>query len=278
MRDNGPVTRTLAPSLLMALLAASPATATALGRDPGQGQVRLVSSTFVGTGAYDDDGLRTDADPLRVQTMLTDVELGVAPRLTLSAQVPWHLVSVVDAGGLVQRAGAGDLTVGGQLRLTDEGPVALAARLDVKLPLYQGAPTVRGRAPDGGPALGDGQVDVTAVALLGGRLPFAGFLDLAVGYRLRTDDVTDAVVGGGKVGVRALGRRFLLALRFDTVVTIDRAPLGHEALGRGSAALGPWVAVRVVDRLHLELGAAWVGRGRNAPGGVELAWGLWLPF
>ncbi len=274
----GAVTRTLLLSLVLALLCGGPALATALGRDPGEGQVRLVSSTFVGTGAYDDEGLRAAADPLRVQTLLTDVELGVAPRLTLRAQLPWHLVSVVDAAGLAQRAGAGDVILGGQLRLTEVAPVALAARLDVKVPLSHGPPTVRGRAPDGGPALGDGQVDVTAVALLGGRLPFSGFLDLEVGYRLRTGDVTDAVVGGGKVGVRALGRRLLVALRLDTVVTLDRAPDRPEALGAGSAALGPWVAVRVVDRLHLEMGAAWVGRGRNAPGGVELSWGLWLPF
>lgn len=272
------VTTLVAALFATLLLSAGPATASALGRDPGEGQVRMLSRTLVGLWAYDDEGLRHDADPLRVGALVTDVELGVAPRLTLRAQLPWLVVSTVDAGGLAQQSGAGDLTLGGQLRLTEEGPVALAARLDAKLPLSQGAPTVRGRAQDGGPALGDGQVDLTALALLGGRLPFAGFLDLEVGYRLRTGAITDAVVGGGRLGVRALGRRLLVALRFDTVVTLDPAPERHEALGAGTAALGPWVAVRVVDRLHLEVGAAWVGRGRNAPGGVELSWGLWLPF
>lgn len=260
------------------LLAAAPAAATALGREPGAGQLRLIATTFVGLSAYDDDGMRVDADPLRAASLTTDLELGVAPRLTLRANLPWVIASTVDAGGLEQLSGAGDLTLGGQLRLTEDGPVALSARLDLKAPLYQGGPTVRGRSPLGGPALGDGQIDVTALMLLGGRLPFSGFIDIESGYRLRAGDVTDAVVGGVRVGVRALERRFLLALRFDTVVTLDPDPLRQERLGRGSASLGPWVAVRLVDTLHLEVGAAWVGRGRNAPGGAELSFGLWLPF
>lgn len=261
-----------------AALGAAPARATALGREPGAGQLRLVSTTFVGLWAYDDEGNNVDADPLRAASVVTDLELGVAPRLTLRAHLPWTMAAVVNAGGLEQLAGPGDLTLGGQLRLTEEGPVALSARLDVKAPLYQGAPTVRGRSPVGGAALGDGQLDVTGLVLLGGRLPFSGFLDLEAGYRLRTGDVTDAVVGGGRVGIRLLERRFLVALRFDTVVTLDADPLRQERLGRGIAALGPWLAVRLVDALHLELGASWVGRGRNAPGGIELSSGLWLPF
>ena len=270
---------TLAAITLAAItLTAAPVRATALGREVGAGQVRLLSTTLVGLWAYDDDGQRADADPLRAQSFSTDLELGVAPRLTLRAKLPWVISSTADASGVQQRSGIGDVTIGGQLRLTETGPVALSARLDVKAPFYSGPPTVRGRSPSGGPALGDGQVDVTALALLGGRLPFSGFVDLELGYRLRAGDVTDAVVGGGRLGVRALERRLLLALRLDTVVTFDPAAGSAERLGRGGATLGPWVALRVVDALHLEMGAYYVGRGRNAPGGAELTFGLWLPF
>lgn len=265
-------------SIVLSVLTAAPAAATALGREPGSGHVRMLSTTLVGLWAYDDAGLRADADPLRAQSFSTEIELGVAPRLTLRAHLPWMIASTVDAAGLEQLSGVGDVLLGGQLRLTDEGPIAFSARLDVKLPFYEGAPTVRGRAASGGPALGDGQVDATALALLGGRLPFSGFLDLEVGYRLRTGDVTDAVVGGGRVGVRLLERRLLVALRFDTVVTLDPTDDRPEHLGRGGATLGPWVAVRVANALHLEMGASYVGRGRNAPGGAELSAGLWLPF
>lgn len=268
----------LACLIVLATLAAGPAAATALGREPGSGQIRMLSTTFVGLSAYDDDGLRADADPLRAQTFSTEVELGVAPRLTLRAYFPWVIASTVDAAGLEQLSGLGDVVLGGQLRLTEEGDVGASARLDVKLPGYEGAPTVRGRAAHGGPALGDGQVDVTALLLLGGRLPFSGFLDLEAGYRLRTGDVTDAAVGGGRVGVRLLQRRLLVALRFDTVVTLDPPPPRVEHVGRSAATVGPWVAVRVANALHLEMGAYYVGRGRNAPGGVELSAGLWLPF
>lgn len=264
--------------LCAGLLAAPSARATALGREPGGGQVRLLSTTLVGLWAYDDEGLRADADPLRVQSFSTEVELGVARRLTLRAHLPWVIASTADQAGLEQLSSIGDVTLGGQLRLTDEGPVALSARLDVKVPAYEGKPTVRGRAAEGGPALGDGQVDATALLLLGGRLPFAGFLDVEAGYRLRTGEVTDAVVGGGRVGVRVLERRLLVALRFDTVVSLDPPEDRAERLGQGGATLGPWVAVRVVNALHVEMGAYYVGRGRNAPGGVQLSAGLWLPF
>lgn len=264
--------------LCACLLAAPSSRATALGREPGSGQVRLLSTTFVGLWAYDDEGLRAEADPLRQQSFATEVELGVARRLTLRAHLPWVIASTVDAAGLEQLSSVGDITLGGQLRFTDEGPVAVAARLDLKLPAYEGSPTIRGRSAAGGPAIGDGQVDATGLLLLGGRLPFSGFLDVEVGYRLRTGEITDAVVGGGRVGVRVLERRLLVALRFDTVVSLDPPEDRAERLGQGGATFGPWVAVRVVNALHVEMGAYYVGRGRNAPGGVQLGAGLWLPF
>lgn len=248
-------------------------------RDPGDGVVRLRSTTFLAGWTYDDEGRRTSDGGFVTETVSLHVEAGVAPRLTLTAEVPF--VWVPERG----LPSPGDAVLGGMVALlAPDAPVDLAVALDVKLPLYPGAPSIRGRASDGLPAIGDGQVDTTASVVLVGPLPLGGAIDLYAGYRLRTGGVTDAVVGGGRAGVWLFDKRLFVSALLDTVVTFDPASglakdaTPDEIMGRGYAAGGARVSVRLVERTFLEMTALYVGRGQNAAGGAELGVGVSAAF
>ncbi len=237
-----------------------------LPHSPGDGVVRLRSDTFAAGWAYDDDGNLVDDPGFTTETVSASAEVGVAPHLTLDATLP--LVFVPEPSG-------GDFDVGGLFTLL-EAPIDLAVSLDVKAPLYEGVPSVRGRTPAGKPAVGDGQTDITTAAVLVARLPFDGAMDLYAGYRFRGGDVTDAVVGGGRVGIWAFDRRFFLSVLLDTVITFAARP--DEVTGRGYAAFGPKLSVRVIDRAFLDVSALYVGRGTNSAGGAALGFGASLQF
>jgi hypothetical protein len=268
--------RAPAASLLVFLLAAAPSAFAAppvSPRDEGDGAIHLRSSTFVAGWAYDDEGVPVDATGFAKETVAAEVEVGVAPRLTLGARLPFVWIPERDAPT------PGDVVLGGAISLLEpKSPVDLALSLDVKLPFYEAKPSVRGRNPvDGLPAIGDGQVDLDAAMVLVSSLPLGGAIQLWAGYRFRTGDVTDAIIGGGRAGLWLLDKRFFASLLLDSVVTLDPGD-DHEIVGAGSAAFGPRVSVRLVDKTFLEVTALYVGRGTNAPGGVDLGFGLSLAF
>ena len=241
----------------------------------GDGVVRLRSSTFLVGWAYDDSAVRVEDPPFTIETASLVVEAGVAPRLTLTASAPFVWIP-----GSPSTPTTGDAVLGGMIALLDAGPdpLSFALSLDLKLPLYEGKPTIRGRGIDGKPAVGDGQVDVTAGAVMVAPLPLGGAMDLYLGYRLRTGGISDAVVGGGRFGVWLLEKRFFVSVLLDTVITLVPDEFSEDVLGRGYAALGPRVSVRVVDKVFVDVGASYVGRGTNAPGGLELMFGVSAGF
>jgi hypothetical protein len=283
------------------LFAASSASAGAWVKPPGAGYAKLGSASFISDVAYDDDGVRVDTDPfvLRAETVYVYVEYGIGPRLMLVGYAPWvastnQLAS--DDGSLsFHTIGFGDAQLGLQFGILQDGPFVVAARADVKVPLYQGAPSVQGRsvaAVDGFPksagrfpALGDGQTDVTTSMAVGGSFPFDGFFTWETGYRLRTGDVSDAFVGGGTTGVFFLNRRLLPMWNLSFIYSLDvrkrddGVPL--ETLGKGYVSTGPACMIMLDDLtkgLALEVGAELVFRGRNAAGGVNLQSGISYGF
>lgn len=260
-------------------LLAVPVNAAPQPRDEGRGVVRLRSATFLAGWAYDDDGRKVDGNGFTTETVSVLVEAGVARRLTLTAALPFVWIP---ERGLPK---AGDAAVGGLVSLLEPGqPLELAFSLELKLPLYQASPSRLGRSDDGLPALGDGQFDGTAGFVFSAPLPIGGALDLYSGYRLRAGGVTDAVVGGGRAGLWLLDKRIFFSLLLDSVFTLDAAPaLGPdkespEIVGRGYAAFGPRIHIRIVERTFFELGALYVGRGRNSAGGVEIDAGVSAAF
>ncbi len=266
---------------------ASPSFATPHPRDVGDGVVRLRSTTFLSMWGYDDNAVRVDDADFTSETVALMLEAGLAPRLTLHTTLPFVLIPE----GATPTPSTGDAVVGGLLAILDDDiggdPLSLALSLDLKLPLYgEGAsPTIRGRASNGKPAVGDGQLDVTAGGVMVASLPFEGAIDMYLGYRMRTGSITDAVVGGGRIGMWFLDKRFFVSGTIDSVVTfipdVDArtgAVVGDDVIGRGFASVGARVSVRVVDRVFLDVGGAYVGRGTNAPGGVELLFGASAGF
>jgi hypothetical protein len=242
-------------------------------RDVGDGVVRLRSTTFLAGWGYDDDGVRVADPPFTAETVGLLVEAGVAPRLTLVGVLPFVWIPSAPA-----TPSTGDAVVGGMLALLEDDPLSVALSLELKVPLYAGAPAVRGRAVDGRPVVGDGQLDLTSGAVLTSTLPLGGAIDLYLGYRLRTGDITDAIVLGGRFGVWLVDKQLFLSLLLDTVTSLAPAQTSGEVVGRGHAAIGPRLSLRVVDRIFLDVGATYVGRGTNAPGGGELTLGLSAGF
>lgn len=280
--------RLFAIALALALATSLAAHAAPHPRDVGDGVVRLRSTTFLSMWGYDDNAVRVDDDDYTAETVALMLEAGIAPRLTVHTTLPF--VFIPDSA--TPTPSTGDAVVGGLLAILDDDiggdPLSLALSLDLKLPLYgdgASAPTIRGRALNGKPAIGDGQLDVTAGGVMVASLPFEGALELSLGYRMRTGGITDAVVGGGRIGMWFLDKRFFVSGIVDSVVTLvpdtdarTGKVIGDDVIGRGYASVGGRVSVRVVDRVFVDVGGAYVGRGTNAPGGVELVFGASAGF
>lgn len=286
---------------LGASLFTAPARAGAWVKPPGAGYAKVGLSSFVSDVAYDDDGVRLRTDPftLRAQTVYGYAEVGIGPRLMLVGYAPWvsSTNQLKTDGGILgfHTLGFGDALLGMQFGLVPDGPFVVAARADLKVPLYQGAPSVRGRSvvavpgfprsQGRFPALGDGQVDVTTSLLLGGAFPFDGYFSWETGYRLRTGNVSDAVVGGGSTGVFFWHHRLLPMWNLSFIYSLDVRKrddgVALETLGKGYVSTGPACMVlldELAEGLALEMGAEFVFRGRNAAGGANLQSGISYAF
>jgi hypothetical protein len=285
--------RLLTPWLLAsALLAAAGAHAGAWTKPAGGGYAKLGSATFVSDHGYDERGERVPADGflLRAQTLYGYGELGLTDDLTLVGFVPYVMATNQHATGVnFHTLSAGDAMVGLQLALFSYENIVTSTRVEVKVPLYRGAPSIRGRQTSRVPgyprtsayfpAVGDGQVDVTGFVAAGASLPWVnGFLTGELGYRVRTGDITDAVLGNGTLGFTVLGGFVLLMVNSQLIVTFPATDEIREVVGKGYWAVGPAAMVRVWDGLSLEVGADLITRGVNAAGGIQLLAGVSYVF
>jgi hypothetical protein len=257
----------------------------------GHGEAAIVVSGFSSRAVYDDDGVGI-IDPavdLRARSLVGTVRVGIGERLALQAGLPVVMATAVHPQGVVVVGGAGDATAGLTFALFADGPVQLALRGDVKVPLYAGQPAIQGRqpllrsatTPGVLPAIGDGQVDVTVGGVFFARFPFGGAFSWEQGYRLRTGGVTDGVVGRGRVTVPLLDGwlvpRWEHAFLFSFDPAVDADGVATEIVGRSLVETGPGFAVpldALWAGLRLEAGAAFLFRGRNAAGGVRLDVGV----
>ncbi len=260
------------------------------------GDASLVSSTFSGGVAYDDDAVGGKAPgTLRLQGLAAALRMGLAPGITAMASVPFVIARADESG--VTAIGLGDAMLGLQVGVYEDGPLAFAVRADVKVPLYVGAPSVRGRQPlradvdvdsrEAGPlpALGDGQLDVTVSGLFAATFPFGGFVTWETGYRARTGDVSDAVTGAGRFAVPVVDERFLASWNLLFVNSLDPAvddnDVATDVVGRGFVSTGPALELGLPEvraGLRLRVGSEFVFRGRNAAGGVNVMWGVACAF
>lgn len=296
----GPALRRIAASVVVVaavLWGAEPAAAGAWTKPAGGGYFKVGSSTFVSDFAYDDEGLATTSDAfvLRAQTAYAYLEYGLADRLTVVGFVPFVLATNQHVSGVnFHTLGLGDALVGAQFGIVQPGdfpgfPLVFSGRIDLKVPLYQGEPSVRGlsTAPVEGfprstrffPAIGDGQADLTGWLSASSPLPFIdAFANIDLGYRARTGPVTDAALVVVNAGWFVLGRVVLVQLTSQFLYTFD-VPEGERLiLGKGFWALGPSMSVYATDNLAIEVGADAVFLGRNAAGGIQVLAGVSYAF
>lgn len=273
------------------LCLSSAASAGPWNKPRGHGYAKLGSATFLSDHAYDNRGTELSSDPFRMtaETLYGYLEYGLIDDVMLVVYAPYVLSTNAHASGVsFHTLGFGDASVGIQVPLWDPHPVAIATRLDLKVPLYQGAPTVRGRQTRAipgyprtatyFPALGDGQVDLTAWLSAGASLPVAnGFAALEAGYRLRSGPITDALVLQGNAGVWLLPTCLLL-WNFGSVVSFPSPDEATVFVGKGYVSTGPALMWFVYEQLALEVGGDFVGFGVNSAGGVQAQVGVSYAF
>jgi hypothetical protein len=311
-RQTARVSCRLVPAIVLLLVVARAPAARAGDRweafdplvpPPGLGVVAVDVTAFASRLVFDDAGVAAPAPGFSTLAVEAQAQLGIGEGLALSAAVPWRAVGVVDEGAAPTTvAGVADARVG--LRLValtlDEvlppstaapstaladARAAASAQLNVvaeaKLPLVGRAASLSPWSP----RLGDGQVDLTVSGELAARLPLGGALSWRTGYRLRTDGVSDAVVGRGAISVDVLGGRLAPAALLDFVWSLDpatdRKGVAVEDVGAGAAALGAACRARVPELdpgLALDVGAALSSRGRHALTGLHLSLGVAYAF
>lgn len=275
-------------SLLVGALTSPAALAGAWSKPRGGAYAKFGSAAFTSGHAYDNRGRRVDSDTfaLRAETLYAYAELGLTEDVTLVAFAPWIAATNLHESGVrFHTLGFGDASLGAQVAVASWGPLRLGARVDGKVPLYRGAPSVQGRqsATVAGfarsaryfPALGDGQVDLTTWGLAGLSLPaIDGFLGAEAGYRLRFGGITDAIVGASTLGTWVLPGRLLLLLNAQSVLSLPSDDELRVSVGKGFLSFGPACMVPLFGGLTLELGYDVVTRGVNTAGGSQLQVGL----
>lgn len=275
-------------SLLVGALVSPPVSAGAWSKPAGGAYAKLGSAAFASGHAYDDRGRRIDGGTfvLRAETLYGYAELGLTDDVTLVAFMPWIAATNLHESGVrFHTLGFGDTNLGAQVAVASWGPLRLGARVDGKVPLYRGGPSVQGRqsvtVPGFArsaryfPALGDGQVDLTTWGLAGLSLPVVdGFLGVETGYRLRFGSITDAIVGVATFGSWVLPDRLLLLLNAQGVFSLPSDDELRVAVGKGFLSFGPACMVPLVGGLALEFGYDVVTRGVNTAGGTQLQVGL----
>lgn len=150
-------------------------------------------------------------------------------------------------------SGIGDLRVMGRYRLS-QGRIASALQFGAKIPTGYDPPAgtfgprpgtreefmaqlgniVRPDRVSDDVTLGDGQIDLDLLLLLGWATPRGTFLRLDSGYRLRLGGAGDQVVGNFRVGQK-LGDRALFYVGFDVEYTV----LEGDLIGVSVAAQDP---------------------------------------
>lgn len=272
----------------LGLLAASPALAGPWSKGAGHGYAKVGSATFTSKVVYDTDGVARSSDPytLRAETLYAYAEVGLTDRLTLIGFVPYVFSTNSHRRGFnFHTFSPGDAMAGLQLGILQGGPVAVAARAEAKIPLYQGGPSIEGRqtrvvpgferTTTSFPAVGDGQVDLTGWLSVGAGLPVLdGFVSVEGGYRYRSGNVTDAFVLNASGGVFLPGRYALLMVNTQRVFSLQVRKGSDEILGKAFWAVGPALILTLWRGLAFEVGADWIFRGQNSAGGVQVLAGL----
>lgn len=275
---------------LLGLAAASPAAqAGPWLRGPGELYAKLGDSRFRADRFVAPDGRPQPGATHTSHTAYFYAEIGLVEHLQAVVLLPAVAARNDFGEARTTQRGLGDAQVG--LALGEElgGRLPVALLLSAKLPLYDNADLLA-YGPSGSrfPALGDGQVDLTALVSAGSSLrlgPLPGWAALEAGYRHRSawwmgdsslpDRVlVDGIPWGVELGVspRWLERELgWLQLRASGLFN-----LGPSDNTRAWAELSAGLGLRLARGLSFEMGAGSMFWGQNTALGHRLDAGLSL--
>lgn len=269
---------------------ATGALAGAWTKAPGHGYAKLGSSTFIADHAFDVAGARKDAAPFRLygQTLYLYNETGIFDGGMLTLLVPYVISRNQHEGGIgFLQSSPGDAQIGGQFRLFQWQDWVGALRLESKIPLYLGGPSLEGRQSSVNPAyprnslyfpaIGDGQVDLTTWLSLSASIPWLdGFLTAEGAYRLRMGGISDASLVFLQGGIFLLERRLLCMSNMSAVLTWPAAK--DEIVGKGYWTLGISAMLFMTPAWAIEFGVDYLTFGVNTAGGPLMQLGVSYAF
>jgi hypothetical protein len=279
--------------------------------DPGRFYARAGYDRFQATQSFDEQGERAPNDDERFlqrldgvfskgtytgQTLSAYAELGIAPHLEVFGSLPYALAqnrwtwAQGDEPDVVQdNAGFGDALGGLRAGLT-KGPYAASLSASVRGPLYDNAPELLGTETgntdftDDKVPLGQGTIDVDALAAGGVSLPFPGWASLETGVRLRDRGYATGLPGAVQVGWKPAGRiaTWANASWLWTFGGGDQPDFHYDDYGKGPTIIDGqrWLKAGVGGmfdvwhHLALEVGAGDVVLGRNTAAGWSVGAGV----
>ena len=269
---------------------------------PGEYCTELRGGLFSANTYRDDAGNRTSlGGEWEERSLLSTVELGWKKRMSLVLSAPVMSVTRTDASGSQTSTGLQDLTIGLR-RSLHQGSSALALEFDWKTPLGYGqrdlpadpvaGTPARPRSLFSDPFYGSGFQQLSASLLCGTPLGKRGFLQLAAGsgYRFLSLLPKDSTATGtyllnaelaqipvNKVSYAAeahsipflasadlgwwITRTILVGGRYSGMSTLAH---GDSVLAQTIHLMGPYVLLRVDDRLDLVAGSWSTAMAKNA--------------
>lgn len=215
---------------LIALLGglSSEATAGPWVKSPGDAYLKVSGSTFSSDQVVDATGADTVTPWLyENQTLTTYLELGIAPRLGLSLNLPYQTASNSYANLVFERAGLADLGLGLSFAAV-EGRCPVSVTLGSSIPLYDGviasdaeiAGMTGGATPQERytPMLGDGAYELHPGLSAGCSLyPIPAWVTGSLSYSLRSDGFGDGVRSSFGAGGYVWPGRLALVTGVDVV-------------------------------------------------------------
>lgn len=274
------------------VMVSQPALAGPWVKSTGELYAKLSASTFSSDTAYDVSGAQVDPGFVYSNRSYTlYAEAGLTQRLALTLNLPMIFsVNELNERVRVKNNGLGDLDLGAQFAIRDQGACPVSAKLTARVPLYQGivsdgsTPGAAGGepAPDDpqglavrfAPALGDGSIDVTPTISAGCSLyPFPGWVSAEVGPSLRLRGFGDGWVWSADVGAFVWPERVALTAR---AAGQHRFTEANDRPTKSFVTLGAGLIVRLPANLALEAGASYVPQGAFVAPGVT--WNLGVSF
>lgn len=263
---------------LLFLFSGSPASAGPWSQKAGSFSLKLGQGFFLADGFLDTSGRLQQGVAYFGSLTSLATEVGLWKGLQASLFLPYSIgQNVYPDSGPYRQGGPGDLVLGLQYQFPLPFPLAL--RLEAKLPMYDvlWLQAQLGSIASSFPALGDGQIDFTLWASVGGVWgPLYGFFE--IGYRFRTEAFPfspvadrlflDTLVFSGQLGFR-FWRSWLLQIGLQSSL-----PLGDDLHTRGSLSLPLGFYLPLKRGIALEVSIDPLAWAKNSAKGIGFHFGL----